>query len=133
MPRNSDLPNLNVTTGPLPASRKVYVSSSRRSDVRVAMREVSLTPGAGADPVRVYDTSGPYTDPDPDVDIRRGLPELRRSWIEAREDVERYTGRSPRPEDDGLRPGEDGDVPYFERTDCLPLRGKNGRAVTQLA
>ena len=95
------------------------------------MREIEVS--GGEPPVRVYDTSGPYTDPAQHVDIRAGLPELRRPWIEARGDVERHAGRETRPEDDGLKPGEARKVPVFDRAGRQPLRGKPGKAVTQLA
>ncbi|HEX7558828.1 MAG TPA: phosphomethylpyrimidine synthase ThiC, partial [Usitatibacter sp.] len=71
---------------PLPRSRKTYVEGSR-PDIRVPMREISQseTPAAfGAEanpPVFVYDTSGPYTDPDATIDVRAGLPALRAAWI----------------------------------------------------
>ena len=84
---------------PLPASRKVYVPGSL-ADVRVPMREVSLTNG---ETVTLYDTSGPYTDPHGSIDIRRGLPDLRSAWIDARGDTERYAGRQHGAVDDGLR------------------------------
>ncbi|GBG15869.1 phosphomethylpyrimidine synthase [Novimethylophilus kurashikiensis] len=80
-----------------PKSRKVYVTGSR-PDIRVPFREVSLsdTPSAfGAEknpPVVIYDTSGPYTDPAAEIDIRSGLPELRAKWIEERNDTERLSG-----------------------------------------
>ena len=93
------LPDLGVTTGPLPASRKIHVDSKRIPGVRVAMREIDLTEGSGEPPVRVYDTSGPYSDPAIITDIRRGLPELRRPWILGRGDVEEYEGRDIKPED----------------------------------
>jgi phosphomethylpyrimidine synthase len=74
---------------PLPSSKKVYVEGSH--GIRVPMREIRLQPTARLDgrieenpPVRVYDTSGPYTDPDFTIDLRRGLPELRKPWILAR-------------------------------------------------
>ncbi len=82
---------------PLPRSRKVYVPGSR-PDLRVPMREISQsdTPASfGAEqnpPLYVYDTSGPYTDPDAKIDIRRGLPALRAGWIEERGDTEILTG-----------------------------------------
>jgi len=126
-----DLPQ--VTTGPLPASRKLYVPGRLHPSVSVAMREIDVSPAAGEPPVRVYDTSGPYTDPTLRVDIRRGLPELRRGWIEARGDVEAHDGRAPKPEDDGLKPGESRRVPVFDRAGRRPLRAKPGRAATQLA
>ena len=78
---------------PFPNSRKVYVEGSQNT-IRVPMREISLadTPtdfgGEKNDPVAVYDTSGPYTDPDVNIDIRKGLPDVRSSWVEARGDTE---------------------------------------------
>src|SRR5512143_1580257 len=79
---------------PFPNSRKVYITGSR-PDIRVPMREVRLsdTPASfGAEPnapVYLYDTSGPYTDPGFQADLRGGLPELRGSWIDERGDTER--------------------------------------------
>jgi phosphomethylpyrimidine synthase len=84
---------------PLPNSRKVYVTGST-PDIRVPMREItqSDTPdGFGAEknpPVYVYDTSGPYTDPDANIDIRAGLPAVRAQWIDARGDTEQLDGLS---------------------------------------
>jgi phosphomethylpyrimidine synthase len=121
-----------ITTGPLPSSRKVHIAGGRH-DVRVAMREIDLTPGSGEPPVRVYDTSGPYSDPAVATDIRKGLAPLRAAWIAARGDVEEIPGRAARPEDDGLKPGEAVQVPVFDRAGRRPLRAKPGRAVTQLA
>jgi thiamine biosynthesis protein ThiC len=129
--KSIDSDGFTVTTGPLPASRKVHIAGGRFPDLRVAMREIDV--GGGEAPVRVYDTSGPYSDPAVQTDIRRGLPELRRAWIEARGDVEAYEGRAVRPEDDGLRVGETRSVPVFDRGERRPLRGKPGRAVTQMA
>ena len=63
-----------VTTGPLAGSRKVYSSPQGHDDVRVPLREIALTDGAS---FQVYDTSGPYTDADATIDVRRGLPPLR--------------------------------------------------------
>ncbi|MGY0714750.1 phosphomethylpyrimidine synthase ThiC [Azospirillum argentinense] len=123
--------HFSVTTGSLPSSSKVHVAGERFPDLRVAMRDIHV--GGGEPPVRVYDTSGPYSDPAVQTDIRRGLAELRRSWIEARGDVEAYEGREVRPEDDGLRVGETRAVPVFDRAGRRPLRGKPGRAVTQMA
>ena len=83
----------SITTQPFTSSRKVYVQS-RRPDVRVPMREITLTPtrtsGAAEKNASflVYDTSGPYTAPHSEIDIRRGLAALRRPWILERADVE---------------------------------------------
>jgi phosphomethylpyrimidine synthase len=120
-----------VTTGPLPASRKVHVPGVLHPGLRVAMREISVS--GGEPPLRVYDPSGPYSDAAHRTDIRRGLPELRRGWIEARDDVAAYAGRDPQPEDDGLKPGEASRVPQFDRTGRRPLVAKPGRTPTQLA
>ncbi|GHE20223.1 phosphomethylpyrimidine synthase ThiC [Halomonas urumqiensis] len=84
---------------PLPGSRKVYIEGSR-PDIRVPFREITLSPtttsGMGPDeqnpPLLVYDTSGPYTDPEARIDLRRGLPALRQTWIEARGDTEFLDG-----------------------------------------
>ncbi|MGE5515015.1 MAG: phosphomethylpyrimidine synthase ThiC [Bacteroidota bacterium] len=124
--------DLKVTTGPLPGSRKIYVEGSR-PDISVAMREVDLEPSADEAPVRLYDTSGAYTDCGASVDITKGLAALRSRWILERGDVETYAGRAHRPEDDGLKPGETIGVPVFDRQGRAPLRAKAGKAVTQLA
>ncbi|TDH58195.1 phosphomethylpyrimidine synthase ThiC [Dankookia rubra] len=120
-----------VTTGPLPASRKVHVPGVLHPGLRVAMREIAVS--GGEPPLRVYDPSGPYSDGAHRTDIRRGLPELRRAWIESRGDVEAYAGRDPQPEDDGLKPGEARKVPQFDRTGRQPLRARPGATPTQLA
>jgi phosphomethylpyrimidine synthase len=70
---------------PLPNSRKVYVGA-----LRVPMREI--TQSGNNPPLTVYDTSGPYTDPDARIDIRKGLPALRERWIESRGDTLRLDG-----------------------------------------
>jgi phosphomethylpyrimidine synthase len=82
----------SAAVAPLPASRKVYVQGPR-ADIRVPMREIAQTDtpasmGAEANPpLAVYDTSGPYTDPDARIDVRHGLPALRAPWIDARNDT----------------------------------------------
>src|SRR4051812_40077469 len=98
---------------PLPNSKKVYVSGELNPDLRVPFREISLAPTKSLngqievnEPVRVYDTSGPWGDnasPARTVplDPGQGLPPLRQEWIRARGDVEEYEGRVVRPIDDG--------------------------------
>ena len=85
----------SLTREPLPASRKVYVPGTLHPEIRVPMREIALSPTRSAsgvdeanEPCVVYDTSGPYTDPDVSIDVRRGLAPLRAEWILARGDVE---------------------------------------------
>jgi phosphomethylpyrimidine synthase len=124
---------LRVTTGPFPASRKVHVPGRRHAEITVAMREIELEASAGEPAVRVYDTSGPYSDPAVETDINRGLPELRKPWILARGDVEFYEGREVKPEDNGLRRNEPSAVSLFDRGRRRVLRAKPGAAVTQIA
>ena len=69
---------LKVTTGPIRGSRKIRVGA-----LGVAMREIDLEPSSGEPPLRVYDCSGPYSDPEARIDIMAGLAELRRDWIRA--------------------------------------------------
>ena len=112
----------SVTTGPLPSSRKVYIGGEYHTGLRVAMREIDLS-SHDEPPLRVYDPSGPYTDPEARIDIRAGLPALRAAWIRRRGDVEEYDGRAV------------GD-PALALTDQArrrPLRAKAGKAPTQLA
>jgi phosphomethylpyrimidine synthase len=115
--------SLSLTRGPLPGSRKLMVEG-------VPFREVPLSGGEPS--VRLYDTSGPYTDQSVDIDIDKGLLGVRRNWILARNDVEEYVGRERKPEDDGLKQGEKLTVPQFDRTGMRLLRAKPGKNVTQL-
>jgi phosphomethylpyrimidine synthase len=124
-------PLIDVTTGPLPASKKIYVKGEIHKDIRVPMREIALHESANEPPVVVYDTSGPYSDPDADIDINLGLPRLREEWIKARGDVEEYEGREVRPEDNGNVTG-DKLVTEFPNKQ-KPMRAKDGKAVTQIA
>ncbi len=125
--RNAAPTNDQITRGALPGSRKVYVA---KDGVHVPFREVPLS--GGEPPVRLYDTSGPYTDDKIKLDIKTGLASVRREWIMARGDVEEYEGRVRRPEDDGLKEGELLSVPQFDRRGLKPLRAKAGKNVTQL-
>lgn len=118
-----------------PASKKVYVEGSR-PDIRVPMREITLSPTKTEtgiienEPVRVYDTSGPYTDLDFQPDIQKGLLPLRKRWILERGDVEEYEGRPVKPEDNGFRNEKQSEITLpFERK---PLRAKKGKTVTQM-
>ena len=120
---------------PLPGSRKVHIEGSR-PDIRVPFREISLSPTktSGEDeenpPLLVYDTSGPYTDPEISVDLRRGLPELRRAWIEERGDTEFLDGPTS---DYGKRRANDPMLAQL-RFDLkrTPRRARAGKNVTQL-
>src|SRR5205807_7296006 len=81
-----------VTTGALPASRKVYARPETAPDLRVPIREIALTDAAGEPPVPVYDTTGPYTDPDVTIDVEHGLTRARTAWVKERGGVEEYDG-----------------------------------------
>ena len=120
-----------VTEGPLPASRKVYKSGTLHPYVRVPMREISVHPTSGEQPVTVYDTSGPYTDPNVKIDIAKGLSRHRESWLEAVGDVERYEGRHVKPEDNGFVTGDKLTPEFPVRNQ--PFKARDGKAVTQLA
>src|SRR5690606_12788320 len=128
-----------VTREPFPASKKVYRPGVIHPDIRVAMREIELSPTRGSSrddaptpnaPVTVYDTSGPFTDPAIDIDVRKGLPKLRREWILKRGDVEEMPGPSSAYGLDRLADGRLDAVrfPNLHK----PLRAKAGQAVTQL-
>jgi len=124
---NSKL-EIGVTTGPIRGSRKVHIGP-----YNVAMREIDLEPSSGEPPLRVYDTSGPYTDPDVQIDIQAGLAPLRRQWQLDRGDVEEYTPRDVKPEDNGqLGPDRSGGVPAFPATLRRPLRAKAGHNLSQM-
>jgi phosphomethylpyrimidine synthase len=129
-----------------PNSRKVYVPGVMHDDVRVAMREIAVeTPKHGnvetrkqedgaASSVTVYDTSGPYTDEDAVIDVRKGLAPLRLGWIAGRGDVEPYAGRAVRPEDNGYRSATAKlEVERFpDAARRRPLRAKSGANVSQM-
>ena len=127
-------------------SERIYVENND-STVRVPMREIKLSPTNKPDgvmeqnePVRVYDTSGPWGDKNFNGDYGQGLPKLRKAWIESREDTEEILGREIKPADNGYlsdvhdRKISDhkNELPDFDRTDLMVLRAKKGSTVTQL-
>jgi phosphomethylpyrimidine synthase len=147
----------------LPNSRKVYVAGKVHVDLAVPFREISLAPTKTMsgkievnEPVRVYDTSGPWGDPEFHGNVEQGLPPLRAKWIRNRGDVEEIEGRSIRPQDDGYLSekhaasaeqkrstlnvqrstsnGSNGHLAadIFNLKSKRPLRARAGRAVTQL-
>jgi phosphomethylpyrimidine synthase len=131
----------------LPNSQRIYVEG-RAEGVSVPFREVSLQPTRMPDgrveenePVRVYDTSGPWGDPDVRCDVRDGLSALRREWILARGDVEEYEGREVEPQDDGYltegaaefaKQKDRGRLEPFPGLRRAPLRARAGACVTQM-
>jgi phosphomethylpyrimidine synthase len=141
------------STDAFPASRKVYAQGKIHPAVRVPFREIALNRTKLFDgtfetnePVRVYDTSGPWSDPAVQCNVREGLAALRRDWILARGDVEEYTGRAIRPEDNGYlsethaasaaTSDRRGKLELFPALRRKPLRAKRGNGaganVTQM-
>ena len=136
-----------------PKSKRVYVQGKLHPGVRVPMREIELTPTksyTGAieqnEPVRVYDCSGPWGEPEFKGTVEEGLPALRAKWIRARGDVEEHDGRPAQPIDDGYLSEQHRGLAQVRRQDetsfhldktALPkrkiLRAKPGKVVTQLA
>ncbi|TES53294.1 phosphomethylpyrimidine synthase ThiC [Halalkalibacterium halodurans] len=134
-----DLKQLSIQSS-FPNSQKRYVTGSR-SDIRVPFREISQHPTvtdsgeAENEPILVYDSSGPYTDESYEVNIEKGLPAIRKSWILERGDCEKYEGRDVRPEDNGFTKDDDPRAAreVFPRTSShKPLRAKKGANVTQM-
>ena len=91
---------VQVTTGSLPGSRKVYAEVPGYAGVKVPFREIALSESSGEPPFRVYDTSGPYSGEAAKIDVNAGLPRIREPWVQAR-GVERCEGRVVKPEDNG--------------------------------
>lgn len=121
----------DVTTGPLPASTKIFLPGEIHPDIRVPLRQIALHPTSGEPPVHVYDASGPYTDPQATIAIDQGLDRHRLDWLKQRGDVEAYDGRTVKPEDNGFVSG-DKLTPMFP-VNHRPLRATGEKAVTQLA
>ncbi|MDX6577183.1 MAG: phosphomethylpyrimidine synthase [Blastocatellia bacterium] len=155
---------VNPVSTPLPNSRKIYAVGKQHVDLRVPFREISLAPTKTMsgeievnEPVRVYDTSGPWGDTDFAGNVEQGLPALRATWIRDRDDVEEIEGRAVKPIDDGYlsekhaadaagkRPtlnvqrstsngssGNNLQSAIFNLQSHKPLRAKPGKCVTQL-
>jgi len=142
---------VEISTDPIsPNSKKVYVNGTLHPDIKVPFREISLSPSttvsgngngnghhkenkeSDESSILVYDTSGPYTDPETKIDIREGLQPIRLPWITGREDVEYYDARTIMPKDDGYRDGENPNTERFPKTRVQVLRAKLGQNVTQM-
>ncbi len=140
-----EIQNEFTSTSPFPSSRKIYVSGNVYPQNRVPMREITLTPtpivhGEGngkstaTPPLTVYDTSGPYTDSNTVIDLRKGLPPMRLPWVMARGDVESYPARIVCPEDNGYK-GASPKLEVERFPDSArrpPLRARRGRNVSQM-
>ena len=118
-----------VTTGALPASRKIYSTPESAPDLRVPLREIALSEAAKEPPLPVYDTSGVYTDPDVKIDVEKGLSRARAVWVKERGGIEEYEGRPIKPVDNGNATGK-----YLARSfpnTPKPMRGIGDAPVTQ--
>jgi phosphomethylpyrimidine synthase len=124
----------HVTTEPLPNSKKIYVPGTLHPAIRVPMRQIQLTGKKNATAeekvVTVYDTSGPYTDPDVVINVAQGLAPVRSAWIEARQDTETYSGRPVQLVDDGFK--EPGSAQPLASLARQPRRAKAGGNVSQM-
>ncbi len=118
-----ELKTPEVTTGALPASRKIYSVPETAKDLRVPLREIALSETANEPPLPVYDTSGPYTDPDVKIDVEKGLSRARLQWVKERGGVEEYEGRPIKPVDNGNATGK-----YLAR--AFPAKHKPMRAIS---
>jgi phosphomethylpyrimidine synthase len=116
-----------VTTGSLPASQKIYVTPEEAPELSVPLREITMSEPTEPK-VRVYDTTGPYTDPTVAIDVSKGLARTRRGWALARGGVEEYAGRPIQPIDNGNVKA--GALQPFPNT-AKPLRGLDGHKITQ--
>jgi len=136
MNREQKLPkSIEITRTLFANSKKVYVRG-KIHNIRVAMREISIDdaavkgPGNKGSVVTVYDTSGPYSDPQVEIDVRKGLPRLRERWILDRGDVEQLTDLSSEYGKERLL---NSDLDYLRFQEVkLPLRAKQGKNVSQL-
>ncbi|MBO6688792.1 MAG: phosphomethylpyrimidine synthase ThiC [Henriciella sp.] len=125
----SEFETPEVTTGPLPSSRKVFTHPKADPSLSVPRRMIDLHPTANEPPVPVYDTSGPYSDPSVTIDVEKGLARQRTEWVLERGHVEEYEGRDVKPEDNGGASGK-----YLAREFPVrhkPLRGTGTGPLTQ--
>jgi phosphomethylpyrimidine synthase len=126
----SDFATPKVTTGPIAGSRKIYSTPAAAPDLRVPLREVPLSEGAGEEAVRIYDPSGPYTDNDAVIAVEKGLKRTRVEWVKERGGVEEYQGREIKAVDNGNASGKHL-ARQFPNTP-KPMCGLPGQPVTQL-
>lgn len=135
--KKENTPQSNIISRePFPASKKIYVKGELYDNIQVAMREIHLQPTringklTENESVTVYDTSGPYTDPNIDIDVRKGLPRLREKWILKREDVQQLSELSSKYGQERLSDRQL-DALRFEHIKN-PLKAKKGKNVSQL-
>ncbi|QBZ82114.1 Phosphomethylpyrimidine synthase [Hydrogenovibrio crunogenus] len=127
LPASNDI----LTRDPLPASHKTYISGEIHPEIKVPMRAITLT---NDEIVTVYDTSGPYTDPNIEIDVAQGIPAIRKDWIANRGDVEAYEGRIIDPKDNGYKNRTQMETAIAGASSLMrqPIKAKPGHNVTQL-
>ena len=111
-----------ITKGAIVGSKKIYING-------VPMRDVILTNGKT---FPLYDTSGVYTDDNYNIDITKGIKDVRSQWVEDRGDCETILGRQVKPEDNGIRGSVQSSVEQFQRKSNKVRRAKNGKNVSQM-
>ena len=126
---NREIATPNVTTGAIKGSKKIYVAPEGAPELSVPLKEIALQPGANEEPVRVYDTSGPYTDENVRIDVEKGLARPRAAWVKQRGGIEEYDGRPIQPVDNGNVTGKHL-ARAFPNTP-KPMRALKGKPVTQ--
>lgn len=119
-----------VTTGPFTGSAKIFSTPATAPDLKVPHREIALDASSGEPPLPVYDTTGPYTDPNAKIDVEHGLPRTRIEWVKERGGIEQYEGRPIKPVDNGNVTGKHL-ARNFPNTP-KPYRALEGAPVTQL-
>jgi phosphomethylpyrimidine synthase len=122
--------NTKISTGSLPSSKKIYVNGSIYNYLNIPMRQINLHSSAAEDPLIVYDTSGPYTDNNCQININNGLKKNRYDWHKTNDEIEFYNGREIKSSDNGF-------VPTNKRTPMFPIKLKTrrataGKSITQL-
>ncbi len=119
----------SITTGAISGSAKVYTHPAEAPDLRVPFRQIILAASANEPPVRVYDSSGPYTEAKAHIDVNQGLSRARTAWVLERGGVEAYAGRQIKPEDNGNVSGTTAAQEF--KCQFKPLRGLPGKPITQ--
>ena len=127
-----------ITRKPFPNSKKIYVQGEIHPEIKVAMREITLSETKDSmtgkvtqnEPVTVYDTSGPYTDPSKEINVHNGIERIRENWIKERGDVEQLDGFTSKYCNERLN---DSSLDHMRFAHLKkPLRAKKGQNVTQL-
>ena len=138
MKKKDTAPKQGITRNPFPNSKKIYVSGEIHPEIKVAMREITLSDTKDTmtgkltpnEPVTVYDTSGPYTDPNKEINIHNGIERLREQWINDRNDVEELNEFSSEYCNERLN---DASLDHLRfNLKHKPKRAKEGKNVTQL-